>query len=127
MKELDKLENEIKKSLDSYINYMNIQIGKFKEINLKLNILISRVIKNKHFIILNRNCNKYDELSYTDNIVVNIFKGILNAFISLGNRFNEKDLISENLNKYHLKIKDFLNKYENTFINNITSIKKEIS
>ena len=38
MKELDKLENEIKKSLDSYINYMNIQIGKFKEINLKLKI-----------------------------------------------------------------------------------------
>ena len=127
LKELDKLEKEIKKSFDSYINYMNIQIGKFNQINLKLNILITSRIKNYYSIILDRNCNKYDELSYSDNTIINIFKGILNVFISIRNRFNEKDLISENLSKYFLKITDLLNKYENTFIKTITSIKKEIS
>ena len=125
--QLEKLENKINKEISDYVGYMNFEIGKFNDISQKLDILINKEILNSNAVVLNKNCNRFDEFMYDDNIFINIFKGIGNILISIRNRLNEKEEIIKNLNDFTKKIVNLLDKYETSFIENISSIKNNIS
>ena len=125
--QLDKLEDKINKDIDSYIAYMDIALGKFNNIKKKLNILINREFLNDSLVILNKNSNRFEVFEYENNILINVFKGIANIFISFRNWINEKEVIKKNLDEFEEKIKIALDKYEVSFNENITSIKNDIS
>ena len=125
--QLEKLENKINQEINNFIGYMNFIIGKFNDINRQLNILNIKTILNNNAVLLNRNNNRSEEHRYEDNIFIDLFKGIVNIFISIGNRLNEKEEFRKNLIDFERTVKNKLDRYEASFNKTISSIKDNIS
>ena len=125
--QLEKLENKINQEINNFIGYMNFIIGKFNDINRQLNILNIKTILNNNAVLLDRNNNRFEEYRYEDNIFIDLFKGIVNIFISIGNRLNEKEEFRKNLIDFERTVKNKLDRYEASFNKTISSIKDNIS
>ena len=83
-------------------------------------------IKNS-FVILNKNSKKYDEFgNENDNLIEKFVKGLGNIFIKVCNKFNEKDKLSDNLNKFSEEIDNSLVEYKDKFITKIMKRTEEI-
>ena len=124
--ELENLEKNINDSIKNYIRRIKINLNELNLIKEKINLINVKmddisidgivISENNSDVILNKNCRKYEEfISEDDNLIEKILKGIGNIFIYFFNRFNEKEILLENLKKYIKEINNLLAKYKEKF------------